>query len=197
MTGKRKDVGDNGKKHAVASLIVAFRRQNEIISLWKKASSQLEKRLPWEVLHYTLPFSYWLRLAACKRQTNAILNKIMDLFHNEIISFCLRRATIKLASGYARHIKNIWKLADIKEAALGPVPGMHLIRITNQQSSRGIRLQERKKGRDREWTGLKRYKRYKGFERKRKNGRYDRQKDLLRRNKEAEEEELWENDRGD
>jgi hypothetical protein len=45
-----------------------------------------------------LPFSYWLRLAVCKRQTNAILNKIIDLFHNEIISFCLRKATIKLAA---------------------------------------------------------------------------------------------------
>jgi hypothetical protein len=45
----------------VASLIVAFRRQNEMISLWKKASSQLEKHSPWEVLHYMLPFSYWLR----------------------------------------------------------------------------------------------------------------------------------------
>jgi hypothetical protein len=32
---------------SVASLIVVFRRQNEIISLWKKASSQLEKRSPW------------------------------------------------------------------------------------------------------------------------------------------------------
>jgi hypothetical protein len=69
-----------------ASLIVIFRRQKEIISLWKKASSQLEKRSPWEVLHYMLPFSYWLQLAVCKRQTNAILNKIMDHFHNEIIS---------------------------------------------------------------------------------------------------------------
>jgi hypothetical protein len=29
------------------SLIVAFRWQNEIISLWKKASSQLIKRSPW------------------------------------------------------------------------------------------------------------------------------------------------------
>jgi hypothetical protein len=34
----------------------------------------------------------------CKRQTNAILNKIMDLFHNEIISFCQWKATIRLAA---------------------------------------------------------------------------------------------------
>jgi hypothetical protein len=79
-------------------LIVAFRKQNEIISLWKRASSQLEKRSPWEVSHFMLPFSYWLWLAVCKRQTNAILNKIMDLFHNEIISFCQCKATIRLAA---------------------------------------------------------------------------------------------------
>jgi hypothetical protein len=81
------------------SLIVAFRRQNEIISLCKRASSQLEKRSPWEVSHYMLPFSYWLWLTVCKRQTNAILNKVMDLFHNEIISFCQWKATIRLAAG--------------------------------------------------------------------------------------------------
>jgi hypothetical protein len=67
------------------SLMVAFRRQNGIISLWKRASSQLEKHSPWEVSHFMLPFSYWLWLTACKRQTNAILNKIMNLFHYEII----------------------------------------------------------------------------------------------------------------
>jgi hypothetical protein len=82
------------------SLIVAFRKQNEIISLWKRASSQLEKLSPWEVSHFMLPFSYWLWLTASKRQTNAILNKIMDLFHNEIISFCHWKATIRLASEF-------------------------------------------------------------------------------------------------
>jgi hypothetical protein len=46
-----------------------------------------------------LPFSYWLRLAVCKRQTNAILYKIMVLFHNEIILFCQWKATIRLAAG--------------------------------------------------------------------------------------------------
>jgi hypothetical protein len=80
------------------NLIVAFFRQNEIISLWKRASSQLEKHSPWEVSHYMLPFSYWLRLTVCKRQTNAILNKIIDLFHNEIISFCQWKATLRLAA---------------------------------------------------------------------------------------------------
>jgi hypothetical protein len=77
--------------------VVAYLWQIEIISLWKRASSQLEKRSPWEVSHFMLPFSYWLWLTAFKRQTNAILNKIMDLFHNEIISFCQWKATIRLA----------------------------------------------------------------------------------------------------
>jgi hypothetical protein len=38
-------------------------------------------------------------LQTCKRQTNAILNKIMDLFRNKIISFCQWKATIRLAAG--------------------------------------------------------------------------------------------------
>jgi hypothetical protein len=91
------------------NLIVAFGRQNEIISLWKRASSQLEKHSPSEVSHHTLPFSYWLWLTVCKRQTNAILNKIMDLFHNEIISFCQRKATIRLAAGFIYEIPTLYR----------------------------------------------------------------------------------------
>jgi hypothetical protein len=50
-----------------------------------------------DIISFTL---YVTWLTVCKRQTNAILNKIMDLFHNEIISFCLWKATVRLAEGY-------------------------------------------------------------------------------------------------
>jgi hypothetical protein len=52
------------------SLIVAFRWQHEIISLWKRASSQLRKRSLWYVSHYVFSFSYWLWITVPMQETD-------------------------------------------------------------------------------------------------------------------------------
>jgi hypothetical protein len=74
-----------GPDQPPCSLSVTFCIPNEIMS---DISCLLEK-LPNEQFHpWCYFFPHWLRLAAWKWQAKEILNHLMDLYHDAVISFC-------------------------------------------------------------------------------------------------------------